>query len=171
MRQPSNRVKSLSINSVKRYKIFSILLVAACLGVYMFTLGFSDSIGMWIIAITYILATIFIWFPQAKKFFSMLKEISYDKENIYVHEGGYEIQVPFHGIKDIELISVGGLYKFTLYQNDQFGKEVICKPSLWYPLNYKRIDKELNRIRSMVRKAHQNYKEQIGNEKSLQSFN
>ena len=62
-----------------------------------------------------------------------------------------------------------GLYKFKLYHHDQFGSEVVCKPSIWYPFNYKRIDAELNRIRSYVRKAHREYKEQIVLYRSLTS--
>lgn len=115
--------------------------------------------------------TVFYWLPQTRKFHSTIKEVSYDSSNLYVKEGNYEILVPFHGIKDIELVSADGLYKFTLYPPDQFGREVICKPSIWYPLNYKRIDKELNRIRAMVRKVHRKHKEQIGIDKSLASFN
>lgn len=167
----TERSKSLSIKYVKAYKIFLMSLLAAFLIAYALS---SSHSGNWygvFIAVIYPILIVRFWFPQMKKSLNRLKELSYDSENLYVMENGYEIQIPFHYVKDIEIMSLDGLYKFTLYHNDQFGKEVVCKPSLWYPLNYKRIDKELNRIRFMVRKAHQNYKEQIEHNKSLASFN
>ncbi len=106
-----------------------------------------------------------------KDTYGKIKEISYDEENLYVHEQDYEIQIPYHQVKDVEIISLGGLYKFTLLRHDQFGREVICKPSIWYPLNYRKIDKKLNKIRSMIRKAQWKYKDQILTEKSLASIN
>ena len=167
----TERSKSLSIKNVKAYKIFLLSSLAVFVIAYaLFSIHSGDWSGIFI-AIIYPIILVRFWFPQMKKSLNKLKELSYDKENLYVMEKGYEIQVPFHQVKDIEIMSTDGLYKFTLYHNDQFGNEVTCKPSLWYPLNYKRIDKELNRIRMMVRKAHQNYKEQIENNKSLASFN
>ncbi len=163
------RSKSLSIHSVKTYKIFTIVTLSGFVIFYIFFLGLSDSLFNWILAAGYVVLSVFIWFPQYKKFFSKIKEVAYDTENLYVKEGDYEIQIPFHQVKDIEIISFDGLYRFKLYHHDQFGSEVICKPSLWYPFNYKRVDAELNRIRSLVRKAHWDYKDQIGVDKALPS--
>lgn len=167
----TERSKSISIKYVKAYKIFLMGLMTAFVVFYAILSGIS---GDWLgiaISIVYPILLVAFWFPQMKKSLDRMKELSYDSENLYVMEDGYEIQIPFHQVKDIEIMSIDGLYKFTLYHHDQFGNEVTCKPSLWYPLNYKRIDKELNRIRAMVRKAHHNYKEQIDGDKSLASFN
>ncbi|MEQ9403780.1 MAG: hypothetical protein RIM99_09360 [Cyclobacteriaceae bacterium] len=153
------------------YKIGSIILLFLIILMYSWTpLMQGKAIG-YFLAIGYPMLIIIFGYKDFRKYYKALKEISYDKENLYVHEKNYEIQIPYHQIKDVEIISLGGLYKFHLYHTDQFGKEVICKPSIWYPLNYKKIDKELNRIRAMIRKAHHNYKEQIGIDKSLASFN
>ncbi len=122
-----------------------------------------------LMGVAYPIFLIFYWFPEARKSMNRIREIAYDKENLYVKEGDYEIQIPFHDVKDIEIMSLDGLYKFKLYHHDQFGDEVICKPSLWYPFNYKKIDAELNRIRSFVRKAHREYKDKIGSDMSLPS--
>ncbi|MFK7953651.1 MAG: hypothetical protein AB8B73_12455 [Ekhidna sp.] len=153
------------------YKLFLIGVITLFIVLYSI---FSVTIGDWlgiVIGMLYPVLLIAIWFPQMKKSIGRMKELSYDEENLYVMEKGYEIQIPFHQVKYIEILSLDGLYKFTLYHHDQFGDEVTCKPSIWYPLNYKRVDKELNRIRTLVRKAHKNYKEQIENNKSLASFN
>lgn len=74
-------------------------------------------------------------------------------------------------MKDVEIISLDGLYKFRLYHHDQFAKEVVCKPSIWYPLNFRKVDKELDRIRSWVRRAHHEFKEETYSANELQSFN
>ncbi|MEP0985198.1 hypothetical protein [Ekhidna sp.] len=163
------RSKSLSVKSIKAYKL---LLIGAVSFLFIFYVLINSSRGGLfgiLSAITYVFIMIFYWYPNLTKFFRQIKEVAYDQENLYVKEGSYEIQVPFHQVKDIEIVSLDGLYKFKLYHNDQFGDEVICKPSLWYPLNYKKIDAELNRIRALVRKAHHEYKEKIGLDKGLAS--
>lgn len=132
-------------------------------------MGFSDNWTSRLIAVSYILLGAFVYWPRVKNFLQKIKEVSYDKENLYVREGEYEIQIPFYEVKDIEIMSLDGLYKFTLYHHDQFGNEVICKPSFWYPLNYKRIDAELNRIRGWVRKSHHEYQDKIGSGHTLPS--
>lgn len=163
------RSKSLSIKSVKRYK-YVLVVFMSILGLIYTTSFFTrfNPLNL-ILGAAWFALLILYWYPNILKFLKKIKEVSYDKENLYVKEGEYEIQVPFHEIKDIEIVSLDGLYKFKFYQNDQFGNEVVCKPSLWYPLNYKKIDAELNRIRSMVRKAHHDYREKIGVDRGLPS--
>ncbi|WP_425391575.1 hypothetical protein [Ekhidna sp.] len=163
------RSKSLSIKSVKIYKAvligFISILILSYVAINAMRRGY---LGI-LFALIYFGFMIFYWYPSLLKFIRQIKEILYDKENLYVKEGEYEIQIPYHLVKDVEIVSLDGLYKFKLYQHDQFGDEVICKPSLWYPLNFKRIDAELNQIRAYVRKAHREYKEQIGSDRSLPS--
>ncbi|MEQ6168649.1 hypothetical protein AAOE16_15745 [Ekhidna sp. MALMAid0563] len=163
------RSKSLSIRSVKRYKLFLIAMVTLFFGFYVIYYTKMSGLFGILMAIIYVGLMVFYWYPNIRKFLRKIKEVSYDNENLYVREGDYEIQIPFYQVKDIEIISMDGLYKFKLYHHDQFGSEVVCKPSIWYPFNYKRIDAELNRIRSYVRKAHREYKEQIGLDRSLPS--
>ena len=157
---------TLTTKAIRIYKIIIIALIALAGMVYIY-LG-ADIAGIWGV----LMYGVFIVF-MAKKYFnetySKIKEVSYDEQSLYVKEGEYQIQIPFYQVKDIEIISMDGLYKFKLYHHDQFGDEVVCKPSIWYPFNYKRIDAELNRIRSYVRKAHREYKEQIGLDRSLPS--
>ncbi len=154
------RSKSLSISSIRRYKLITVTAISVMVISYILLLGFSDNWSSWVFAAVYLNFGVFVYWPRFKDFLNKIKEVSYDKENLYVKEGDYEVQIPFYEVKDIEIMSLDGLYKFTLYHHDQFGNEVICKPSNWYPLNYKKIDAELNRIRGLVLKAHHNYKEE-----------
>ncbi|MEM9897032.1 MAG: hypothetical protein AAF789_11750 [Bacteroidota bacterium] len=147
------RSKSLSIKSIRRYKLFVVINISI---LFLFYVGFQlieGGVFGIIVALAYLFTMIFYWYPSIGKSLKKLKEVSYDGKNLYVQESGYEIQIPFQEVRDVEIISLDGLYKFNLYHHDQFGKEVVCKPSLWYPLNFKRVDKELNRIRYLIRKA------------------
>lgn len=165
------RSKSLSISSVKWYKYSLITFLSVLFALYMLVNVMQGRMSGILIAVAYTGMLIFYWYPSLTRFLRQIKEVAYDSENLYVNEGEYEVQIPFHEVKDIELVSLDGLYKFKLYHHDQFGKEVVCKPSIWYPFNFKKIDAELNRIRSMVRKAHRNYKEELNNGNSLASYN
>ena len=80
----------------------------------------------------------------------LLKEISYDEHNLYVKEKDFEVQVPFYRIRSVDLISLDGVYKFTLRDADQFGETVFCKPSMWYPFTYKKVDEELYQLRKRI---------------------
>ncbi len=158
--------RTLTTRGIKIYKVTTVVLMILGGIAYLF-LG-ANIAGIWGV----LMYGVFVFFI-VKKFFnethSKIKEVSYDKENLYVKVEGYDVQIPFHQVKDIEIVSMDGLYKFKLYHHDQFGNEVICKPSIWYPFNHKRIDAELNRIRSYVRKAHHKYTEEIGTERALPS--
>lgn len=59
-------------------------------------------------AVKSIVLMMFYWFPNLKKFLNQIKEVAYDKENLYVKEGDYEIQIPFYEVKDIEILSLDG---------------------------------------------------------------
>jgi len=96
-------------------------------------------------------------FYRSWKSFKLLKQVSYDEQNLYVQQDDFESQIPFYRIKNVELISLDGVYKFVLIDNDQFGDTVLCKPSIWYPFTYKKVDKELQEIRNRIAKVKELY--------------
>ncbi|WP_420319116.1 hypothetical protein [Ekhidna sp.] len=163
------RSKSLTTRAFLIYKITIIGFLCLFVGFYVFTHIQRGGWFGYIIGFGYPIFLLAYWYPSFLKRMRSMKEVAYDSENLYVKERDYEIQIPYHNVKDVEIVSLDGLYKFKLYQHDQFGDEVVCKPSIWYPLNFKRIDAELNRIRSYVRKAHHEYKEEIDSNRSLPS--
>jgi hypothetical protein len=83
---------------------------------------------------------------------------SYDKENLYVDEGGYEVVVPFHRIKDVEIMSLDGVYKITFFDKDQFGDHIFLKPSMWYPFNYPKVDAQFQELRRRINKSKRDYR-------------
>lgn len=100
-----------------------------------------------------------------------MKDISYDDAHLYINENGVEEQIPFYEIRDVEIVSLNGICKFNFFNIQLHGGAVTCKTSMWYPLNFKKVDKEFNRVRALIRKAHQQYKPEIGQEKNLASYN
>lgn len=163
------RTRSLTTRGFKIYKMS--IMVALSAFVLAFAIVHLRS-GQWfgiIYGLGYPALLIFYWFPSFKRSMQTLREVSYDTKNLYVHEEGYEIQIPFHQVRDVQLVSLDGLYRFRLFKENQFGKEVMCKPSFWYPFNYKKIDAELDRIRSYVRRAHREYVPEEVDERALPS--
>jgi len=95
-----------------------------------------------------------------------VKYVEYDDANLYVLHNDYQIQIPFHEIKEVSIVTGGFL--FQLYKQTQVGKEILCLPSVWYPLNYKKVDTEMDRVRSLIAKKKQEYYNQIGPGSSVQ---
>ncbi len=129
----------------------------------------DGSIIGWVFGVGYAVILIAYWFPSALKTIKQMKNLSYDDENLYVLEDGVEEQIPFEQVKDVEIMSLNGIYRFNFFNKDLHDGFVTCKTSMWYPLNYPAVDKELNRVRALIRKSHQNYRDKIGNENRLAS--
>jgi hypothetical protein len=166
--------------STRYYKIYKIVLVAAMallvLSYLVQGLMASQGKDLWQKLFSFgigIIVPVYLtlyWYPQLIKMLRGFRKVSYDKYSLYVQMQDYEIQVPFERIKSVELTSLDGLYRFELYDQDQFGKYIYCKPSMWYPLNFPKIDKELDRIRWMIRKRKEQYYQQ-GDSNQLNSIN
>ncbi len=93
------------------------------------------------------------WGYFAYKAISMilkLKNISYDDSSVYYEKKGFEVQIPFEEIRDIEIKTVTGIYNINLYRPSQDGKKVPFKMSLWYPLNFKAQDEKVDVLRDKI---------------------
>jgi hypothetical protein len=87
-----------------------------------------------------------------RKNLRLLKQISYNNQFLYVHEEGVDTQVPLERIRDVEIMSLDGMYKFHLMDKEAFGPYIMCKTSIWYPFNFKKVDKELDHVRYLISK-------------------
>lgn len=99
------------------------------------------------------LFTLPIWIWIAYKAISLmlsLKNISYDESSVYYEKDGFEVQIPFEDIKDIEIKTLTGIYTINLYRPAQDGKAISFKMSLWYPLNFKKQDEIVNNLRDKI---------------------
>ena len=87
----TERAESLSIKHVRAYKLF----LMGILTVFVIAYSVLElASGNWVsalIGLAYPLLLILYWFPQMKKSMARMKELSYDSENLYVMENGYEI--------------------------------------------------------------------------------
>ncbi len=86
-----------------------------------------------------------------------IKNVSYDDSSVYYDKKGYEVQIPFGDIRDIEIKTLTGIYKINLYEPTQDGKSILFKTSLWYPFNFKRQDEKVNELRDKI----DNYKRKL----------
>ncbi|MGB3467352.1 MAG: hypothetical protein WBA74_18860 [Cyclobacteriaceae bacterium] len=147
------RTKTLTIKTIGIYKIVVLLLLAVLTGAI---INYHLSSGSKLIGLSMI-AMYGYYFYRIWKGMKLLKEVSYDDRSLYVKEKDFEIEIPLYRIKEVTLFSIDGIYKFELIDNDQFGNTVFCKPSIWYPFTYKRVDEELRQIRKNIAKVKEEY--------------
>lgn len=79
-----------------------------------------------------------------------IKNVSYDESSVYYDKNGYEVQIPFEDIRDIEIKTISGIYIINLYRPSQDGNSIMFKTSLWYPFNFKREDEKVNDLRDRI---------------------
>lgn len=87
---------------------------------------------------------------KAIKLVWSLKNISYDDSSVYYEKAGFEVQIPFEEIRDIEIKTLTGIYTINLYTKSQDGEKISFKTSMWYPLNFKKKDAEINELRDKI---------------------
>lgn len=158
------RTKSLTIKTIKLYR-YTILAIAG-------------SIILWLVIYRVLNNELFgavlflglygFYFYRILSGLKLIKEISYDEHSIYVKEKDFEIEIPMYRIKEVTLVSIDGVYKFTLIDSDQFGETVFCKPSVWYPFSHRRVDEELRQLRKKIDKVKEEYWLARQNEADLQ---
>ena len=165
------RTCSISVKSIRLYKTILISLLFAYFLLYIGSFILQYKWFGILIATLFVLLMVYYWYPSFSKNLSRLKDLSYDDENLYIIESGVEEQIPFHEVKDVEIVSLDGVYQFNFFNKNLHKGAVRCKTSMWYPLNFKTVDKELNRVRGLIRKEHREYKDQIGDGRGLASFN
>lgn len=149
------RTKTLTTYTIKIYKSIVLILVA-CIMMFLL-LRSTNRFTSFLFVVQYAYLFYFVLRGVLG-----IKYVEYDNANLYVNHNDYQVQVPFEEVKEVKLMSVDGVYKFILYKKGQLGKEILCKPSIWYPFNYNKVDNELHRIRGLIYKRKQEYYNQIG---------
>lgn len=149
------RTKTLTTYTIKIYKSIVLILVA-CIMMFLL-LRSTNRFTSFLFVVQYAYLFYFVLRGVLG-----IKYVEYDNANLYVNHNDYQVQVPFEEVKEVKLMSVDGVYKFILYKKGQLGKEILCKPSIWYPFNYSKVDNELHRIRGLIYKRKQEYYNQIG---------
>jgi hypothetical protein len=79
---------------------------------------------------------IYLWLKAHVKVF----RVEFDDEYMYILNRKQDVLIPLENIKDVELKSLSGVWRVDLFYEDVVGNHFYFKPSLLYPLNYKRKD-------------------------------
>jgi len=143
------RTTIVSTSKIKTYKIISLTIVSL---ITLLVIG--GSIYRWIVSGEFNLfftVPMYIWLAyKTIPTIIKIKNVSYDQSSVYYGKKGYEVQVPFEDIKDIEIKTISGIYKLNLYNLSQDGSSVLFKTSLWYPFNFKKQDEKVNELRDRI---------------------
>ena len=143
------RTTIVSTSKIKTYKIIALSIVSAITllvvgGAFYRLAGFEEYNLLLIVPIYVMFAYKAI--PAIVK----IKNVSYDDSSVYYDKKGYEVQIPFEDIKDIEIKTISGIYKINLYMPNQDGKSIMFKTSLWYPFNFRKQDEKVNELRDRI---------------------
>jgi hypothetical protein len=84
---------------------------------------------------------------------SNVYHVEFDEEFLYVLLRKQDIIIPLENIKDINLKTLGGVYRVDFYHAEQLGDRIYFKPSLLYPFNSKKKDTLVNVLWSNIEKA------------------
>ncbi|MBL3657078.1 hypothetical protein [Fulvivirga sediminis] len=79
-----------------------------------------------------------------------LKSIRFNKHFLYIEERNCPIKLPLTEVRNVELRNFTGVHVIHLDRDFGFGKEIYFKTSLWYPFNYKKVNKDLFLFKKMV---------------------
>ena len=120
-KKPKSRIKNLSTRFLNFYKYGTATLIAVIvIGFFIFTYNtYKEEGGGWgnfFLPLTYG-HLIWIWIGVNRKVF----HVEFDDEFLYVIQKQQDILIPLENIKDVEIVSLGGVYKVTLYAKDQLG--------------------------------------------------
>lgn len=149
-----SRVRNLSTRYLKFYKLsvtlvlagFIIALVWNGITEYRRT-GRSSSI---LIPFTYIYL-IYVWYRVNRS----VHHVEFDDDFLYVMLNQQDLVIPLENIKDVNLVSMGGVYRVDLYTKDLIGDKFYFKPSLLYPFNHKKKEAIVDILWSNINRAKQ----------------
>lgn len=151
MSSQQSRVRTLSTRFHKLYKYGVVVVVGVLLIMYLYFELQEILAGQWVLITQPFILFYLGWFWM--KAHRNVFQVEFDDEFLYVHRKSVELLIPLENIKEIEIVSVGGVYRIDLYSPETFGDKLYFKPSLLYPLNYKSKDELVNLLWSKIEKA------------------
>jgi hypothetical protein len=81
--------------------------------------------------------------------------VEFDDEFLYVRLKQSDLIIPLENIKDVNLVSLGGVYRVDLYYKELIGEKFYFKPSLLYPLNHRKKEAVVDILWQNINKARQ----------------
>lgn len=94
------------------------------------------------------------WLYRLVKVLLRMYYVEFDADFLYVRRrGSQEVMIPLENIKDVDIRSIGGVYRVALLYDDVVGRTFYFKPSLLYPLNYRAKDERVFLLREYIARA------------------
>lgn len=134
-----------------KYFLFGLYLVLIGL-LFIFLFKTADGAGGYVVAVGQAVVNLY-FFRHALIVMARLQNLSFDSDFAIVQMKGQELLIPLENIKDVELVSLAGTYRVTLYQPEQLGDTFYFKVSLLYPLNHRRKEALIDRFWAAIRRA------------------
>lgn len=146
-----SRVKNLSTRYLRFYKqgvsVFIFLVMAGFIYLEIDSgEKIKPSMFFWPIYYGYFL---YLWWKINQRVY----HVEFDDEFMYVMQKEQDLLIPLENIKDVNLISIGGVYKVELYAKELFGDIFYFKPSLLYPFNHKKKEALVDLLWANIEKA------------------
>ncbi len=149
-----SRIRNLSTRYLEFYKYGFAVILTAFAGALLF-MSIDDFVNNGFFSALYFPVfwsfMIYTWFKAHLKVF----KVEFDEDYLYVIKKSGDVLIPLENIKDIEMKSLGGVWKVDLCYADIVGDHFYFKPSLLYPLNYKSKDKLVNLLWKKIELAKQ----------------
>jgi hypothetical protein len=92
---------------------------------------------------------VYVWWLVNRRVY----QVEFDTDFMYVIQKNQDLIIPLENIKDVNLISVGGVYQVDLYARELFGDKFYFKPALLYPFNHKKKEALVDILWACIEKA------------------
>lgn len=136
------KYKVLHAQPLALYKTLIFSLAVGLFALYVVQFNFGTHTILDIIFYTYV-TSYFLYKGLGIRRTYQMKRIVWDGQYFNLHYKGYELQIPKEEVVDLRCIHVLGIYQATLKKPYDFGKRFYFKPSWWYPINFRRVDKRM----------------------------
>jgi hypothetical protein len=149
--KPNPRIKNLSTRYLQFYKygIGAIIITLTTSIVYFETTKASNPWLRFVFSMSWYGYFAYLWWRINLKVY----HVEFDDEYLYVQQKNQDVLIPLENIKDVNLISLGGVYKVDLYSPETFGDKFYFKPSLLYPFNHKKKEAVVDVLWANIEKA------------------
>ncbi|MCE2936677.1 MAG: hypothetical protein ACK5V5_02000 [Cyclobacteriaceae bacterium] len=94
---------------------------------------------------------LYLWYRVNRSVY----HVEFDDEFLYVKLKASDLIIPLENIKDVNLVSLGGVYRVDLYCKELIGDKFYFKPSLLYPLNHKKKEAVVDILWKNINQAKQ----------------
>lgn len=147
-----SRIRNLSTRYLMLYKLSIPVLIVAFMGAY-FAFGYSEykntgHISQLLMPLNFSYL-VYVWWSVNKRVY----QVEFDQEFMYIIQKDQDLLIPLENVKDVNLFSLGGVYKVELYAKEAFGDTFYFKPSLLYPFNHKKKEALVDILWANIEKA------------------